>query len=726
MKPQRLRNILLLSAFCWLLLPSARAQYRLTGIVQDNEGQPLIGASVYIQSTLEGTTTDTAGRFAFSTQATGRQTLVISYMGYQTRTIDIDLDQPQPPLQIRLREEFNKLDDLVITAGSFAAGEEAQREVLKPLDIATTAGATADIAGALNALPGTQTVGEEGRLFVRGGDSYETRTYIDGLLVFKPYSVSAPNTPVRNRFSPFMFKGMSFSTGGYTAEYGQALSSVLALDTKDRPLHTRTDLGLMSVGLEAAQVVAGDKSSLAAKLAYYNLQPYYQVVPQRIDWQRAPATFELNAAYRVDVSSTGTLKSYIKYGHSTMSYNDYPVGNNGVSVATGIDNDYLYGNVSYRGAAGQKWGLMGGASFTQNHDVYHTDTSQIEDRFLGGHAKMVLSRDLTSRIALHLGGEGIFRQVDSRLQLSLFNRQALFNENLGVLFAETEIYLTNKLLTRVGLRFEGSNMGSQAAWQPRASLAFKTGEYSQLSAAAGHYRQAPRDRYWLIAPALDYEQATHYIVNYQISRKRRTFRAEAYYKVYDNLTKYDPTHEYEPAAYTNGGSGYARGLDIFWRDNKTIRNADYWVSYSYLDTERDYAGFPAAVVPAFASTHNISVVYKQFVSQLQTQFSATYSFASGRPYTDPNTGEFNSKRSPAYHDLSLSVSYLVNNYIILHGSVTNVLGRDNVFGYEYARWPDQSGMYAGRAIKQPALRMYFIGVFITLSKEKTLNQLQTL
>jgi len=87
------------------------------------------------------------------------------------------------------------------------------------------------------------------------------------------------------------------------------------------------------------------------------------------------------------------------------------------------------------------------------------------------------------------------------------------------------------------------------------------------------------------------------------------------------------------------------------------------------------------------SAHNISVVYKHFVSRLQTQFSATYSFASGRPYTDPNTGNFNSKRTPAYHDLSLSISYLVNNYLILHGSVTNVLGRDNIFGYEYARWP---------------------------------------
>jgi hypothetical protein len=64
-----------------------------------------------------------------------------------------------------LKEEINQLDGVVISAGSFTAGEEKRRTILKPVDIAMTAGATADIAGALNTLPGTQKVGESGRLF---------------------------------------------------------------------------------------------------------------------------------------------------------------------------------------------------------------------------------------------------------------------------------------------------------------------------------------------------------------------------------------------------------------------------------------------------------------------------------------------------------------------------------------------------------------------------------
>jgi hypothetical protein len=55
-----------------------------------------------------------------------------------------------------------------------------------------------------------------------------------------------------------------------------------------------------------------------------------------------------------------------------------------------------------------------------------------------------------------------------------------------------------------------------------------------------------------------------------------------------------------------------------------------------------------------------------------------------------------------------------------------VLGFDNVFGYEFSNTPDGNGVYASRAIRQPAPRFLFLGIFITLSKEKSINQLPTL
>ena len=87
----------------------------------------------------------------------------------------------------------------------------------------------------LRTLPGTQQVGESGELFVRGGAGYETKQFIDGTLVNNAYFSGAPDIATRGRFSPFLFKGTVFSTGGYSALYGQALSSALILESIDLP-----------------------------------------------------------------------------------------------------------------------------------------------------------------------------------------------------------------------------------------------------------------------------------------------------------------------------------------------------------------------------------------------------------------------------------------------------------------------------------------------------------
>ena len=104
----------------------------------------------------------------------------------------------------------------------------------------------------------------------------------------------------------------------------------------------------------------------------------------------------------------------------------------------------------------------------------------------------------------------------------------------------------------------------------------------------------------------------------------------------------------------------------------------------------------------------------------------TYSYTSGRPYNDPNMDQFNGGKTKNYQDLSANVSYLPTSQLIIHFSCTNVLGRDNIFGYEFSATPDLNGVYAGRPIRQPAPRFLFLGIFITLSKEKSVNQLPTL
>lgn len=177
---------------------------------------------------------------------------------------------------------------------------------------------------------------------------------------------------------------------------------------------------------------------------------------------------------------------------------------------------------------------------------------------------------------------------------------------------------------------------------------------------------------------------------------------------------------------SNSGRGFAKGLELFWRDNESVSRLDYWISYSLLDTKRDYLNYPSSSTPAFASRHNFSAVAKYFFAKLKSQVGTTFSYASGRPYYNPNHDRFLSEMTKSYADLSINWSYLPTPSLIIYLSCTNLTGRENIFGYEYSKNINDQDNYNRRAIMQPAPRFLFFGVFLTLSKDKSVNQLPTL
>ena len=153
----------------------AFAQQTISGKVTDEKGNGVPGANVFIEGTYDGTSSDESGNFSFTTETTGSQVLVVSFLIYETSKTTISVSDFKNKT-IKLRESVNSLDAVVITAGTMESGDKARVSVLKPLDIVTTAGSAGDIVAALQTLPGTQTVGESGRLFVRGGEADETQT----------------------------------------------------------------------------------------------------------------------------------------------------------------------------------------------------------------------------------------------------------------------------------------------------------------------------------------------------------------------------------------------------------------------------------------------------------------------------------------------------------------------------------------------------------------------
>jgi len=703
---------------------SLLAQTTISGELTDSQNQPIVGANIFLKGTYEGATTDTVGFYRLNTRLNGPQTLVFSYLGYETQEQPIELNGQSILRNATMKVSINRIEEVVITAGAFEASDEKKSIILKPMDIVTTAGATADIAGTINTLPGTQVVGESGRLFVRGGNDFESRTYIDGLQVNNEYQSSLPNVPSRHRFSPFMFSGTIFSTGGYSAEYGQALSSALVLNTKNEFLQNRTDIGLMSVGLDAAHTQVWEASSLAVKAEYTNLAPYQGLVKQDFDWVKAPENFLGVLAYRTNVGKHGRLKVYGTGSTSDLILNQSNI-NTGEVDRIDLKNRYWYINSNYKGLIKGQWTVFGGFSFTSNKDIILPNTQQLTDKQSSLHLKAMVTNEVHQSLSLKMGTEYIYNQNQFRFNPETSEEYiSTLRGHLPTFFAEADIIISDKLLTRVGVRAEHSSLQEQYTIAPRLSLALGLNNGSQVSAAYGQFYQSPQFEWLRDHKNLNSEEAQHYIVNYQYVNKHQTFRIEAFHKEYSSLVKFQGPENQQ--TISNQGEGYARGVELFWRDQKTIKNVDYWISYSFLDTERDYLDFPQLATPKFFSKHHASIVYKHFISSLRSQIGWSYLFASGRAYHNPNLPGFNRQRTPAYHNFSVNLSFLWKSNVIVHASASNVFGFDQTYGYEYSSQPDDQGIYTGRPIKPGADRFLFLGIFITLTKENILNQLRNL
>jgi hypothetical protein len=689
------------------------AQTKISGLITDQNKQPLPGANIYLKDTYDGVSSGTDGTFSFTTDETGEGTLVASYVSYKTFTRQVKLDGKDKYLEIVLEEESSELGTVVISAGSFEASDEKKAVILRPLDVVTT-GSDADIYSALKTLPGTQQIGETEGLFVRGGSASETKTVVDEMVVQNPFYSSIPDIPSRGRFSPMLFKGTFFSTGGYSAQYGQALSSVLVLNTEDLAPRTQTSINLMAVGFGGSHVQRWENSSLAAEAGYYNLAPYFEIQKQRTDWQKAPESFEGSANFRQKISKNGMLKTFTSFSSGALSLHIPNLDNISQKDFYYQKSSNFFINTNYRDILWNDWTIFTGYSFSTdkvNNDI-NSDRVKQDDIFQTG--KITVTKNLFTGSFLKFGGE--IQNLDAA---------SSFNELSGNLYEtylagylETDIFITNDIAARVGVRSEHSKALDKSNIAPRVSLAYRLGTYDQLDFAYGEFYQTPSQDFLLYTKNFGFEKATHYIFNYQYISSERTFRIEAYYKKYDDLAK-GTTYSYPyfnlpVVPFSNNGSGYAKGIDVFWRDDATFRSVDYWISYSYLDTKRDYKNYPSAASPPFSTPHTFSIVAKRWFQDITTLAGITYTFATGRPYFNPNNPDFLGDRAKNYNNLSFNVSHLINffgNFTVIFFSIDNILGFNNIFGYNYS-----SDGKIREAVVPVALRSAFLGMFISLGE----------
>lgn len=697
----------------FLFASTILSQTKISGTIKDKSNQPLPGANIFIKDSYDGISSSVDGTFTFTSDEEGEAILVASFVGYKTFEKNLVLDGKPQKVDIVLEEETTELGAVTVSAGSFEASDEKKAVILRPLDIVTT-GADADIYSTIETLPGAQQIGESEGLFVRGGSAAESKTIVDEMIVQKPFYTGVPDVPSRGRFSPFLFKGTIFSTGGYSAQYGQALSSVLILKTQDMPSQTISSINLMALGFGGSHTQLWEKSSLSAEAGYYNLGPYFKVQKQRTDWVKAPESVEGSLNFRYKTSETGIIKAFTSYSYGDLSLNAENLDKPDLKDFFRMKGGNYFLNASFREIFDEDWVFFSGYSFSYDFDDMDIAANRIKLRETLNTGKVTVTRNVSSNLFLTAGGE-----VQNIIYKDVFNElEGKLNEIYLAGFLESDIIITNDIAVRLGVRGERSKLLDKINVAPRISLAYRLGTYDQLNFAYGQFYQTPAKDFLMWTRDFDFEKATHYIANYQYIGNKRTFRIEAYYKDYDKLAKGTVfTHPYfnlPDVKFNNGGKGYAKGIDIFWKDNETFKYGYYWLSYTYLDTKREYLNYPTLAAPPFSTPHTFSAVFKYWLNDITTFVGMTYSFATGRPYFNPNNPVFLGDKAKNYHNLSLNFSYITNifnNFSVVFFSIDNIIGYNNVYGYRYS-----SDGTKKSPVLAPALRSAFIGMFISIGQ----------
>jgi hypothetical protein len=738
----------------WVLLLGTitlQAQVRVSGKITDNRNKPLGGVSINIKDSYDGATTDSLGNYTFTTTEKGDQVIELTIIGYQSVSQKINISSAPVTFNFSLKELVTEMKAVVISAGSFEASDKKKGAVLTDIDIVTTPSANGDITSAFKSLPGTQQVGESEGLFVRGGTATESKIFMDGNLVNNFFYTSTPGMATRGRFNPFLFKGTVFSTGGYSALYGQALSAALILESKDLPDRTEADLGISVVGIGGGiqKLAKNKKSSWGVSYNYTNLWLAFNVIKQKQDFYQVPVVHQGDANFRIKTKH-GMIKYYGYLSYNKIGYKNPDIDSAGLKNVFALENLNTYQNINWREQIGRGWKLTTGFSYSTNKDNIANELQDANNQKqvilspifyafknfdLETHAhyvqgRAVLEKKLKGLSAVRFGGDYFYS--DERSEYTLFDGTKFSEtviDNLAAGFAEADIYITNDLAAKAGARLEHSQLMDRWNIAPRFSLAYKFPDNSQASFAYGMFYQNAERKYLPVNASLDYARATHYILQYQKITGQRTFRAEAFYKKYNNLfkTAIDNATGRELAA-NNNGYGDAKGLEFFWRDKKTIKDVDYWFSYSYLDTKREFLNYPSAIQPPFAANHTAAFVFKRFVMKWKTQFNLSYNFASGRPYYRITYDNGQSKyvisdqgKTINYNSMSFSVNYLPNigkknpkTFAVWVLGVNNVLGQNQVFSYEYSNDGTRKA-----PVTPTGKRFVFIGCFLSFGVDRT-------
>ncbi len=657
---------------------------------------------MFLLETLDGALSGADGRFRIRTAHRGTATLIARRIGFHELRRPITLPHATP-VELVLANAPVLLAAITARASRYTGGDSADA-TLTSLEVVTTPGAAADVYRAIQTFPGLQQVDEGAGLFVRGGDVAETKILLNDAVVISPYRNESPTGGVFGVFDPFQLSGITFSSGGFGARYGDALSGILALETRGRPARVT---GGATAGLAAVSATAAlplpHGLGLRGTATRSNTRLMFEVNGTTRDFSRVPEGRDLAGGMFWNYRPTGEVRVY---GLNQWNTVGVTIDEASFSGAFTSDERTTFVVASWRDQLGPVRGLvsLGRSSVArdQSFGAFALATDEIQRQ---AHARLTWT--LSPVWTLTVGGEAERRVSGYGGEKTLdeydpgpgaptitFGSTRAGTRTAG--FTELDWQALGLARITAGVRTDRSSLTGERTTDPRlaAALALRAVTFTL---AWGVYHQVPSPILFertIGDTALAAMRARHLVAGVQSGDPSATFaRIEAYRKTYDDLAQRN-----RDGFVVAGGAGRTRGVDVFLKfasPGWTLRAA-----YSYVRAERTDPDAGTLTRSPFDITHTASVISER-TWRNRWRLALAYRYASGRPFTPvtsaaldstrqvwvPSYGAPFSERLPAFFRVDAAASWLhsfwPNSLMVVFVAVQNVLDRKNVYDYRY-------------------------------------------
>ena len=743
-------------SFLWfftviLLLNIARvsAQFAdISGYVLDeSSGESLIGANIYFDNYNYGAVTNHSGYFIVSGLPAGKYNLICNYIGFIDFRKELMLTNGQSiRLNIVMQPAYLETDVVTVTADSVPTALKLFRQgistiSISPLEIKNMpAVAETDLLRTLQSLPGILPISDfSSELYVRGGTSDQNLYLIDGADVYNPEHAFG----LFSTFNTDAIKDAHISKGGFGAEYGGRLSSVLDvvnLDGNRNYFEGTAEISLLSAKT-TLQMPLGNSGSISGSFrrTYFGetAKIFVDDVPDYYFYDgHLKAYFDIDPDNKLAISFfSGT--DFLKYDFNSKAEDapqlDYKWGNTtGSAHWTHVFNPNFYANFWLTASI-----FASEFEFTQ---VNVQEENDIVDIGVKGQLEYVFSQKLNMRFGFEQKNiQNTYQQNSPNGIIDINRYRNSFTAYVSLPFTPTPDWHIEP-----GLRY--SFFSAERAFHdfaPRFAIKHRLTETINLTASFGIYHQylhkVPRPfiaDIWLTSDEnYDRSRAVHYVIGFQKEvGKNISLEVESYYKDYANLYSLKKYFiDFEPSGYdrrgrpiyreTDGlfdrGYGSSLGLEILLRKRYGAING--WLAYSVARTEYTVTGINKGIPfePRHDRTHVINTVLNADIRNVWRSlyndpyrndrskwlFGMNFIYSSGQPitltsstYYATNTPDqdfnqlflypttINSFRLPAYIRMDISLTYehhyqswTLSPYV----QIFNIGNRENVWFIEY-------------------------------------------